>query len=181
MSVHRFSHKNEYNPKKLPRACVVRYGAYGDMAQAQSVCAALKKQGYWVILMCSHPSSELVAFDPNIDEMLVQMQNQVPINWLGHFWIWMENKWRGGKIDKWVNLTESVETNLLAMAGNVKFQWAPKARHAIMNLNYLEFQHKLAGCCDPFEPSFKFYPTEEEVKWAVKEREKMTIARPDEG
>src|ERR1700690_4366191 len=106
MSTHRFSWKEPYNPENKPRACVVRYGAFGDMAQAASVCAALKRQGYWVILMSSYPASEIVIFDKNIDEHLVQMQNQVPIGWLGHFWIWMEAKWRGKKIDKWGNLTE---------------------------------------------------------------------------
>ena len=176
MSVHRFSWKEPYNPKSLPRACVIRYGAYGDMAQAASVVAALKRKGYWVTLMCSHPSSELVAFDPNIDEMLVQMQNQVPINWLGHFWIWMEAKWHGGRYDRWVNLTESVEQNLLAMAGNIRFAWPPKARHRAMNHNYLEHQHELAGCTEPFEPSFKFYANEDEKKWLVKEAEKMRKA-----
>jgi len=176
MPVRRFSHKDPYNPEKKPRALVVRYGAYGDMAQAASVVAALKKKGYWVILMCSHPSSELVAFDPNVDEFIVQMQNQVPIQWLGHFWIWMEAKWRGSKIDKWVNLTESVESNLLAMVGNVKFVWEPKARHRLMNFNYLYTQHELAGCTDPFEPSFKFHPTADEIKWRDQERAKMKKA-----
>jgi ADP-heptose:LPS heptosyltransferase len=175
MSVHKFSWKKPYNPEGKPRACVIRYGAYGDMAQAASVVAALKKQGYWVTLMCSHPSSELIALDPNVDEMIVQMQNQVPIQMLGHYWIWMEAKWRG-KFDKWVNLTESVENNLLAMLGNVKFTWTPKARHQLMNFNYLEFQHKLAGCAEPFEPSFKFHASEEEKKWLSQEKARMAKA-----
>ena len=174
MSTHRFSWKEPYNPENKPRACVVRYGAFGDMAQAASVCAALKRQGYWVILMSSYPASEIVIFDKNIDEHLVQMQNQVPIGWLGHFWIWMEAKWRGKKIDKWVNLTESAEVALLAMVGNVKFAWPPKARHSQMNYNYLQLQHEIAGA--PYEPTFKFYPNEEEVKWREQERARMTKA-----
>ena len=88
MSIHKFSHKIPYNPENKPRAAVVRYGAWGDLAQAASLFPELKKQGYWTIFICSYPSSELVAFDPNIDEMIVQMQNQVPIQYLGHFWIW---------------------------------------------------------------------------------------------
>ena len=176
MSIHKFSWKDPYNPEKKPRAAVVRYGAFGDMAQAASVCAALKKDGFHVTLYASYPASEIIAFDPNVDELLVQMQNQVPIGWLGHFWIWHENKWRANKdqpkYDRWVNLTESCENNLLAMVGNVKFGWAPKARHRLMNFNYLQVQHEIAGVAH-HKPSFKFHAIAEELKWAAQERAKM--------
>src|SRR5271166_5317744 len=114
MSIHRFSWKEPYNPEGKPRAAVIRYGAFGDMAQAASVCASLKKEGFHVTLYASYPSSEIMAYDPNVDELLVQMQNQVPIQALGHFWLWMEAKWRvhqngGKKFERWVNLTESAE------------------------------------------------------------------------
>ena len=174
MSVHKFSHKIPYNPEGKPRAAVVRYGAWGDLAQAMSIVYGLKKQGYWTIFICSYPSSELVAFDPAIDELIVQFQNQVPIQMLGHFWIWFQQKWRGKPIDKWCNLTESVEVTLLAMVGNVRFMWPPQARHDIMNKNYLEMQHEIAEV--PYEPAFRFYPNEDEKKWAVQERDKMRKA-----
>src|SRR5271165_6936970 len=118
MSTHRFSWKEPRNPENKPMACVVRYGAFGDIIQAASVCKALKKAGYFVTLMCSYPSSEVVALEPSIDEKIVQLPNQVPMGWLGHFWVYMSKRWKGRGFDKWVNLCESVETTLLAMEGS---------------------------------------------------------------
>src|SRR5882724_11568625 len=94
--------------------CVCRFGAFGDTVQAASVCASLKKAGNWVVLLCSYPASEIVALDPNIDELITLLQDQIPINWLGHLWQFLEHEYRG-KGMRLVNLTESVEHNLLAV------------------------------------------------------------------
>jgi ADP-heptose:LPS heptosyltransferase len=175
VSKHAFSWKDKpRNPQGLPTVCVVRFGAWGDTVQAASVCAELKRQGFWVTLMCSYPGSEIVARDPSIDEMITYMQDTIPVNWLGHLWAWMREKWHGQKFDRWVNLTESVEQNCLAVAGSVKFEWAPAVRHGMMNVNYLELQHALAKV--PHNPSFKFYPTTEETKWAREELARMKKA-----
>ena len=108
----------------------------------------------------------------------MQTPNQVPINQLGHLWAWFEMKGDPKKrYDKWINLTESVETNLLIGPGNVKFGWSPKARHALMNFNYLEHQHLIGGV--PFNPGFKFYPTDEEKRWRDAERNRMRKAGID--
>jgi ADP-heptose:LPS heptosyltransferase len=177
MSTHRFSYKTLKNPKKLPTVCIVRYGAIGDTIQAASVCAAYKKLGYHVTLMCSYPGSELVALDPNIDQLLVQMTSQIPQQWLGFYWVWMSKKWRIDDtkgFDKWVNLCESVESTLLAVEGNIKFEWPAAMRERVMNDNYLEFQHAIAGV--PYEPTYKFHPQPEEVKWRDEERARMRKA-----
>ena len=174
MSIQKFSWKNPRNPEGKPTVCVVRYGAFGDVVQAVSVCKALKDAGYYVCLMCSHPSSEVAALEPSIDEKIVQLPNQVPMAWLGHYWVYMSKRWKGKGFDKWVNLCESVETTLLAMEGSIRFEWPPAARHEAMNRNYLEWQHKLAGV--PYKPYFKFYATPEELKWRDQERERMRKA-----
>lgn len=172
MSIHRFSHKQDPNPKKLPTACVIRYGAIGDTVQAISLLKVLKEEGYHVTFMCAWPGSQLAETDPHIDRLIVQTQNQVPMGELGHLWLWFEHRGAyGKKFDKWVNLTESVENNLLALPGNVKFAWAPLVRHKAMNFNYLEWQHGLAEI--PFRPSYKFYPLPEEIKWRDQELAKM--------
>ena len=174
MSIRRFSWKAPVNPEGKPTACVVRLGAYGDMAQAMSVIYGLKAKGYHVTFLCQYPSSEIVAFDPAIDKLIVQMQDQVPIHQLGHQWLWMRHRWMGKGFDKWVNLTESAEVNLLAMAGNVKFEWPPMPRHKLMNFNYTEMQCLLAGVA--YEPDFRFYPSDEDKKWRDVERERMRKA-----
>ena len=176
MSTHRFSHRAPVNPEGKPTACVIRLGAFGDLVQACSITAQLKKLGYHVTLVSQHPGGLIVTHDPNVDRLVVQTQNQIPIHQLGLFWVWFENKGAPGgkKFDRWINLTESVESNLLISAGNVKFVWHPKARHKFMNHNYLEFQHLIAGL--PYEPSFKFYSTEEERRWRDQERARMKKA-----
>lgn len=177
MSKHLFSHKKKLNPEGLKTACVIRYGAIGDLVQAMSLVTQLKRDGYHVTLVAQHPGTEAVKHDPNIDHFVVQTQNQVPISQLGFFWKWFEERGAPGekKFDKWVNLTESVESNLLIQPGNIKFVWNPKARAAYMSgHNYLAFQHLIGDV--PYNPSFKFYPTEEERRWREQERERMKKA-----
>lgn len=177
MSKHLFSHKNILNSEGRPTVALVRYGAFGDLVQAMSLIARLKKDGYHVTLICQHPASELAKNDPNVDRLIIQTMNQIPIVQLGFFWSWFEKRGApGGKpFDKWINLTESVESNLLIMPGNVKFSaWSPKARHAFMNHNYLEFQHLIANV--PYEPTYRFWPTEEECRWRDQELLRMRKA-----
>jgi len=60
----------------------------------------------------------------------------------------------------------------------MSYEWAPAARHKLMNLNYLEVQHMLARV--PHDPQVRFYPTDEETKWATRMYEKLadTAASP---
>jgi ADP-heptose:LPS heptosyltransferase len=172
---HRFSHKTPWNPEGKQTVGIVRYGAYGDTIQAASVAAAFKKGGYHVTLFASYPSSELVALDPNIDDLVVQLQDQIPMQWLGYYWIWLQKYWKGKGFNRWVNLTESIEGNLLAVAGNVKFEWNPMGRHRVMNFNYWQHQFELAGLVYEI-PTTRFHPSEEERGWAAQERQRMEKA-----
>lgn len=153
-------------PKPTKTACVVRYGAFGDMIQTSTVLAGLKKQGYHVTLFASPPGSDAVLHDPNVDKMVLFDKDQVPNADLGPFWAYQKNKF-----DKFVNLSESVEGSLLAMKGRIQYEWDPATRHKMMNLNYIEFMHGLAGL--PHDPQIKFFATEEEKKWAAKQRKNM--------
>lgn len=145
------------------RACVVRYGAYGDLLQASSVFAGLKAQGFHVTLMTSPPGDAVVKHDPNIDAFYLQDKDQVPNMALGDYWGWHKKKF-----DRWVNLSESVEGTFLALYPRSNHLASPRARHLIANVNYLEYQHALAGV--PHQPAVRFYPTEDEKKWAKAER-----------
>lgn len=147
-------------------ALVCRFGAFGDLMQASSVFAGLKKDGYHVTLMTSPPGSDVITHDPHIDSIMLLDKDQIPNADLGNFW-----KWQAKKYDKFVNLSESVEGSFLAMPGRAQHAWTPAARHAYMNRNYVEFQHQLAGV--PHDPKVKFYPLPEEKKWAREKRAKM--------
>lgn len=153
-------------PRPAKTACVVRYGAYGDLMQSSSVWAMLKKQGYHVTVFSSPPGADIISHDPNIDNLVLFDKDQVPNANLIDFWNWQRKKF-----DKWVNLSESVEGSLLAMQGRTPFYFPPALRHEVMNHNYVEFQHKIADL--PYELNIKFHPTAEERKWAIREREKL--------
>jgi len=158
------SWKKKEKPKK---SCgVVRYGAFGDLLQASSVFAGLKSQGYHTTLYTSPPGDDIVKHDPNIDAFYYQDKDQVPNHLLGEYWEYHKKKY-----DKWVNLSESVEASFLAIPGRTMHFWPPALRHQMMNKNYLEAQHEIAGV--PHKPQIRFFPTEEEKTWAKKQRAKM--------
>lgn len=145
---------------------VVRYGAFGDIMMASSVFKGLKDQGYHVTVFAAPPGSDAIAHDPNIDKLVLFDRDQVPNADLGSFLSWQKKKY-----ERFVNLCESVEGTFLALPGRVQHGWPSSVRHAMMNKNYLEFQHDLAGI--PHKPQVKFYAVNEEKKWARKTREKM--------
>lgn len=152
------------NPKPEKTAAVVRYGAYGDLMQAASVCAALKAEGYHVTLYTSNPGYEVIRHDPNIDEFYLQDKDQVPNQALGVFW-----EYHAKKYDRWVNLSESVEGALLTIRHRINDTYPPAIRHKLCNRNYLEYQHMLAGV-EHHKPRMGFYATPEEIAWAKAER-----------
>lgn len=153
--------------KRPQKSCgVVRYGATGDLIQASSVIAGLKKQGYHVTLYTSPPGDQVVRHDPHIDAFYMQDRDQVPNAMLGEYWAYHRKKY-----DKWVQLSESVEGSLLALPGRAIHEWPAALRHQFLNRNYLEIQHEIAGI--PHESRMRFYATDEEKRWARKERAKM--------
>jgi ADP-heptose:LPS heptosyltransferase/SAM-dependent methyltransferase len=129
-----------------PRAAVVRYGAFGDILQASSIFAGLKGQGYHVTVFCSPPGNDVILHDPNIDEFYLQDVNQVPNQDLGQFWDFHSKKY-----------------DMHTMP--------PTLRHRMLNQNYLEVQHEIAGV--PHKPEVHFFPTEDEIAWAKREKEKL--------
>lgn len=155
-----------HDPKPEKSVLVCRFGAYGDLMQASSVFAGLKKQGYHVTLMASRPGVDIVAHDPSIDRFMLLDKDQIPNADLGDFW-----KYQAKKYDKFVNLSESVEGTWLALPGRTQAGWSPMIRHKHMNGNYLEFQHDVAEV--PHDPHIKFYATTEEKSWAAKQRRRM--------
>jgi ADP-heptose:LPS heptosyltransferase len=153
-------------PKPEKTVCVVRYGAYGDMGMASSVWHGLKKEGYHVTVFASPPGSDAVAYDPNIDNLVLFDKDQVPNGDLGSFWEVQKKKF-----DRFVNLSETCEGTLLALPGRSQHAWPPAVRHKMMNYNYVQFAHEVAGL--PHDPQIHFYAKPEEKEWARKTRSKM--------
>ena len=149
------------------KACVCRFGAFGDLMQSSSVWRGLKKEGYHITLMTSRPGVDVVLEDPHIDEFMILDKDQVPNAHLTDFWAVQSKKY-----DRFVNLSESVEGTYLAMPGRVQSDWwTPAVRHRMMNFNYVQHQHELARV--PHDPQIKFYNTKEEKQWARAQRSRM--------
>lgn len=153
-------------PKPEKTCAVVRYGAFGDLIQASSLYPILKKQGYHITLYTTEGGNEIALNDPHIDKIIIQGTEQVPNLALPLFW-----KALKAKYDKFINLSESVEGTLLALEGRAPHGWPHALRHKMLNVNYNEFMHDLAGL--PYEFSQKFYPTDFEKSWAVGEKKRI--------
>jgi ADP-heptose:LPS heptosyltransferase/predicted SAM-dependent methyltransferase len=153
-------------PKPEKKAVVIRYGGIGDMIQASSILPQLKKQGYHVTFNTTPSGMEVLKNNPNIDEFLLQDTDQVPNEELPYYW---ESQKR--RFDKFINLSESVEGNLLSLPGRSIHAWPKEARHKVMNHNYLEMEHDIAQVEHIYEPHF--FPTMEEREWAFRERTKL--------
>lgn len=149
-----------------PTVCVVRYGGFGDMIQISSVLPGLKKQGYHVTVNTDSEGYNIIKKDPNLDDVLLQDKDQVPNHELGAYWEHLATKY-----DKLINLSESVEGSLLVLPGRISYSWPHTLRHERLNINYLEFTHKIAEV--PMPPQQKFYATIKEKAWAQKQRKKM--------
>lgn len=160
---HEFSWKL---PKPEKTCAVVRYGAFGDCIQASSILPGLKAQGYHITFYCSDHGYPVIKHDPHIDRFIIQGKDEVPPQFLYEFWEHTKKKY-----DKWVNLSESVEGTLLAMAGRSNHQWPDSVRAKYMDRNYIEFTHDLAEVPPPYQP--RFYSTLEERAWARKEASRM--------
>lgn len=144
-------------PRPKKKACVVRYGGFGDMLQAAGVLPALKDEGFHVTVMTTPRGKSVIEHDPHVDAFFIQDDDQVPNHLLCEFW-----EHQAKKFDRFVNLSESVEGTLLALPGRANHGWSHLMRHKHLNQNYHEFTADIAGV--PFRPDGKFYPSAEEVE-----------------
>lgn len=165
--IHRHSWKE---PKPAKTCAVIRYGAWGDTIQMSSILPALKAQGYHVTVYTTPRGAEPILHEPLIDRIILQDPDQVPNHELGPFWNYLQKKY-----DKFINLSESVEGTLLAMPDRIQTKWPHQVRHSMMNRNYIEFTHALAGV-EFHRPKMRFVPSDEEKAWAKKEYMKLSAA-----
>lgn len=161
--MHLYSFKNS---KPAKTAAVVRYGAFGDALQSSSVLPWLKEQGYHVTFYTIPSAYEVIKNDPHVDRFVVQDVDAIYNPDLGAFWDYTKKKY-----DRFINLSESTERTLLAMPGNMNHTWSYKVRRKYLDRNYMEFVHDIADV--PLPSRIRFYPTDEEVAWALKEKQRI--------
>lgn len=155
------------NPDGQKRALVIRFGAIGDILQTTSIMPGLKEQGYHITWMCHANTSSVSMNNPFVDDWIMQDQDQVPNAELGPYWIALQQE---GRYDHIINLCESVEGSLLTMPGKIQHAYSDETRKRIFGkVNYYDRTHDIAAV--PLGPRTKFYPTDDEAKWAIGEKE----------
>ncbi len=152
-------------PRPEKTAAVVRYGAYGDALWASSVLPQLKAQGYHVTVYTQEAGEELLRSDPHVDRIIVHSEYLTPVaGEMQAYWLHERPKY-----DLFINLTHSVEGQMLPKVDDPGFHWPDEVRRAMWSrVNYLERVHAVAGL--PYEPRQRFYPTPEEAEWARAKR-----------
>jgi predicted SAM-dependent methyltransferase/ADP-heptose:LPS heptosyltransferase len=147
--------------QEVKRACVCRFGGFGDHMMAANILPGLKREGFHVTYMTTPKGFDMLQWDPHIDEWLIQDKDQVPNGELGLYWeAWAK------KFDRFVNLSESVEGTLLALPGRANHAWPTPVRQAHLGtVNYLGFHAELAQV--ELTQEARFYPTDQEEERAM--------------
>ncbi len=155
------------NKDKKPIACVVRYGAFGDALWCSPVFEKLRADGFYVIFNCNIRCYDIQKRNPNIDCFWLQDDNEIANNDLGPYW----EKMKGG-VDRFVNLSGTIEGNLLKTPDQPEYNLPKDVRHGLCNRNYQDETMLKAGYPEEkgLIPSMHF--NNEEENWAKAFREK---------
>jgi ADP-heptose:LPS heptosyltransferase len=147
------------------KATCLRIGGYGDLMFASSVLYGLKQQGYHTTLVCAMPSKVIIENDPNIDAIILHDKSMPESELMPYF------KRLAQQTDKFVNLSGSIEAEILQMPGQTTYEYPYEVRKKLYDRNYLEHSHLLAQI--PFIPHIKFYPTTDEINRSNEFRKKL--------
>lgn len=147
--------------RKQPRHMLVaRTGAHGDALMASSILPSLKEQGWHISFISREAGCEVLKNDPHLDEVITLRTGQVPEEELPLYWEAWEKRF-----DAFLNLTHSVEGELLKQPARPDYFWPDEQRRRICGRSYLGHLHKMTGVPGPYRVAF--YPDEEEKAWAA--------------
>lgn len=150
----------------LKTACVVRYGAFGDALWCGPVFEELKKEGYYVIFNCTDRCFQIQKRNPFIDCFWLQEDNEVANTDLSPHWEKLK-----AKVDKFVNLSGTIEGNLLKTPDQPEYNWTREERHAVLNRNYQDETMIKAGYPEKLGLNPPLYLDQKEEEWATKFRQ----------
>ncbi len=149
--------------KAAKHALVIRSGAYGDALMAASLFPHLREEGWTLDLLTSAAGEEALRHDPHLARILVLGRRQVEDADLPHYW-----QAHAGRYDRVINLTFSVEGELLKQPFRGDYYWSDAQRRALCNRSYLRRIAALGGVNKPLR--VRFYPTPEEKEFARRAR-----------
>lgn len=127
---------------------IIRYGAIGDMVQLTPLLRTLKKKGKYVCVNCHSDGGgyQVLKNNPYIDEFWLQKKHQITQEVIDG-WNDLIRYWNNLRqmFNESYNLSESSEGALFAFPGRPQYSWHQKARHILMNHNYLELMYAICG------------------------------------
>jgi ubiquinone/menaquinone biosynthesis C-methylase UbiE len=169
-------------PKPEKSVGIVRLGAYGDALWISTILPALKKEYGHVTLYTQRQGEASLRHDPNIDKIVVQPDGIYGTSdeanaRAGHpsvAELQMLHIAHLGKLHtRMINLIGSVEGALLPHLTHSHYWLPDDTRRAFMQQNYVETIHRAARV--PFDRAtvkVRFYPSKDELAWALAERAK---------
>jgi ADP-heptose:LPS heptosyltransferase len=128
-------------PKAPKRACIVRYGALGDMVMITPLIKKLHEDGYEVTMNITPYAAPIIENNPYVSNIVYQEREAIPNRDLGGYWA----EW-AKEYDKYINLSESIEGRLLKVEGRKDFHTTKSFREAACgSTNYYDWTMKLGG------------------------------------
>lgn len=146
-----------------PRACVCRFGALGDAIILTPLLRQLHEDGYHVTFLGTPYCAPALENNSNIDNLLLQERDAIPNPELGEYWKY----WRG-RYDRYINLSESLEGDLLIVEGRKEFFTTKSWRHERCNSNYYDYTLKRGGYPQVLGRRGELFFTEAEERRAKK-------------
>lgn len=156
-------------PKALKRACIVRYGALGDMVMITPLIKKLYEEGYEVTMNITPYAAPLLDNNPYVANIVFQEREAIPNKDLGEYW----KEWQGD-YDKYINLSESIEGRLLKVEGRRDFFTSKAWREKVCgDINYYDHTMALGGYPETRGTRGELFFSPAERKEALKLREEL--------
>jgi len=115
-------------------ACIARYGALGDAIIMSPLVRQLSEDGYDVTLNITTYCTTIFENNPYVSNVVVQERDAIPNPELGKYWAYWKPRY-----DRYINLSESLEGDLLQVEGRKTFFTHKDWRHQQCNKNYYDY------------------------------------------
>ncbi|MHC4616404.1 MAG: glycosyltransferase family 9 protein [Planctomycetota bacterium] len=150
--------------KRQSKALVIRYGALGDMLIASPVIRLLADKGYKVDVETKKAGRTILKNNPYVNKIILHKEelngDELEAHW----------KKVSKGYDKVINLTESIENNLVLAPWSDAYGLTQVERRAQCDKNYYEHTLKLAGFKKQYGLTGEVYLTHYEREAARKVR-----------
>lgn len=156
-------------PKAPKRACIVRYGALGDMVMITPLIQKLAEDGYEVTMNITPYAAPMIDNNPYVSNIVFQEREAIPNRDLGEYWA----EWKGD-YDKYINLSESIEGALLKVEGRRDYFTTKQWRHATCGaVNYYDHTLALGGYPEITGKCGEMFFTSQERKEALRMKKEL--------